>query len=538
MVGPWIKINSRISVSTNISPTISNSLRFDLSAGLVVSLVALPLCLGIALASGAPLLAGVIAGIVGGTVVALISGSEISVSGPAAGLAVIVAAAIQTMGGFEMFLPAVIVGGVIQIILGLLKLGVIGDYVPSAVIKGMLAAIGTVIVLKQIPHALGRDKDYEGDFGFMEGQENTLTDIVAAINSFSGAAVLITLVCLAVLLLWERPAIRRMPLLRLIPGPLLAVAIGISMNQLFRVLVPGFELSDPEHMVRLPVPASILGFFQQFTFPDLHAFQNQQVYIVGATIAIVASLESLLSLEASDKLDPYRRISPTNRELLAQGSGNVVSGLLGGLPITAVVVRTSANIYAGGRTRMSALVHGALLLAMAMLFPKLLNLTPLACLAAILLVIGYKLAKIDLFVQMWKAGYAQFLPFIVTVIAIVFTDLLKGVIIGFAVGLFFVIRANRHHAITLISQDNYYLLRFNKDATFVNKSEVKEALRSIPANATVILDGTKALYIDRDIREVVDEFRQSCYFQGIKLEFKNFGTHGNAAPEALVSTSH
>jgi len=525
-------------VSTNISPTISNSLRFDLSAGLVVSLVALPLCLGIALASGAPLFAGVIAGIIGGTVVALGSGSNVSVSGPAAGLAVIVAAAIQTLGGFEMFLAAVIVGGGLQILLGLLKLGGIGNYVPNAVIKGMLAAIGLVIILKQIPHALGRDKDFEGDFEFMEGQENTLTDIVAAFTSFSGAAVLISLVCLAVLLLWERPEIRRIAVLRNIPGPLLAVAIGIVMNESFRVLTPGFELSDPEHLVRLPVSPNILSFFQQFTFPDLRAFQNQQVYIVGATIAIVASLESLLSLEAADKLDPFKRISPSNRELIAQGAGNMISGMLGGLPITAVVVRTSANIYAGARTRMSALVHGVLLLAMAMLFPKLLNLTPLACLAAILLVIGYKLAKVELFQQMWKAGYAQFLPFIVTVLAIVFTDLLKGVIIGFAFGLFFVIRANHHHAITLISQDNYYLLRFNKDVTFVNKSEVKEALRSIPANTTVILDGTKALYIDRDIREVVDEFRQSCYFRSIKVEFKNFGVSGNAAPEALVSTSH
>jgi MFS superfamily sulfate permease-like transporter len=310
------------------------------------------------------------------------------------------------------------------------------------------------------------------------------------------------------------------------------------MNESFRVLAPGFELSDPEHLVRLPVPANILGFFQQFTFPDLQAFRNQEVYIVGATIAIVASLESLLSLEAAHKLDPFKRISPSNRELIAQGTGNMISGMLGGLPITAVVVRTSANIYAGARTRMSALVHGVLLLAMAMLFPKLLNLTPLACLASILLVIGYKLAKVELFQQMWKAGHAQFLPFVVTVLAIVFTDLLKGVIIGFAFGLFFVIRANHHHAITVISQDNYYLVRFNKDVTFVNKSEVKEALRSIPANTTVILDGTKALYIDRDIREVVDEFRQSCYFRGIKLEFKNFGVSGNAAPEALVSTSH
>ena len=468
--------------------------------------------------------------------IALLSGSAVSVSGPAAGLAVIVAGAIQSLGSFRVFLAAVVLSGAVQMFFGVLKLGVVANYVPTSVIKGMLAAIGIVIVLKQIPHALGRDKDYEGDFAFLEGKENTLTDIVEAVLSFSGAAVVIALVCIAILLLWEQPFVKKIALLGWIPGPLVAVVAGTALNEAFRLWFPGFELSDPEHMVRLPVSANLGEFFNQFTSPDWSAFANQNVWIFAATIAIVGSLESLLSLEAADKLDPLKRISPPNRELFAQGFGNLLSGLIGGLPITSVVVRTSANIYAGGRTRWSSLTHGLLLLTAAMVVPGLLNRTPLACLAAILIMISYKLAKVDLFRNMWNLGYTQFLPFVVTVLAIVFTDLLKGVLIGLAFGLFFVIRANHHRAITVVSQDNAYLLRFNKDLTFVNKAELKEALRSIPANSTVIVDGTRALYIDHDIRDAVDEFRQACYFRNVTLELKNFGIRKEpSAPPAVAA---
>ncbi|MDX2182076.1 MAG: SulP family inorganic anion transporter [Bryobacteraceae bacterium] len=502
---------------------VRHDLKADLSAGLVVFLVALPLCLGIALASGAPLFAGVIAGIVGGTVVAILSGSEVSVSGPAAGLAVIVATAIQNLGKFEIFLTAVVCSGVLQVALGLARLGSLSNYVPNAVIKGMLAAIGIVIVLKQIPHALGRDKDYEGDLSFLEAAgENTLTDIVHAVLSMNGPAVAISAISLAVLLLWERPEIKRMAWLRAVPGPLIVVALGIGLNELFRVAFGSFYLSDPEHLVRLPVSANLREFFGQFRWPDFAALSDRRVYTTAATLAVVASLESLLSLEAADKLDPQKRISSPNRELVAQGLGNFISGLIGGLPVTSVVVRTSANIYAGARTRWSSFTHGILLLVAVLAIPGVLNRTPLAALAAILIVIGYRLARIDLFRNMYAAGWGQFLPFIVTVVAIVLSDLLIGVAIGLVVGLFFVIRANHHQPLTLVNQDSYYLLRLNKDATFIHKAAIKDMLRSIPNNSHLTIDGTKALYIDHDIAEVVEEFRHSAEFKNITIETKNF----------------
>jgi MFS superfamily sulfate permease-like transporter len=519
--------------------SLNNTLRADISAGLVVFLVALPLCLGIALASGAPLFAGVIAGIVGGTVVALLSGSPVSVSGPAAGLAVIVAAAIQQLGSYPVFLAAVAAAGAIQIILGLIHLGVIGDYVPGSVIKGMLAGIGTVIVLKQIPHALGRDVDYEGDFAFLEkAGANTLTDIASAIASASPGAVIISALSLVVLLVWERPATRRIRPLAAIPGPLVVVLLGISLNEAFRFWYPGYALTDAEHLVKLPVIGGLSEFVAQFTHPEWSAFLRPDVLAVAGTIAIVASIESLLSIEAADKLDPYKRITPTNRELMAQGAGNMVSGLIGGLPVTSVIVRTSANVYAGAKTRTASLTHGVFLLVAAVTIPTWLNRTPLACLAAILLLIGYKLASPKLFRAMWRAGLDQFLPFFVTVTAIVFTDLLKGVLIGFAVGLFFVIRANHREPFTVVHRDNDYMIRFNKDVTFVNKAALKDALRRIPDSAYVVLDASKSLYIDKDIYETIDEFRQLAYFRGINLELKNVVPDGDTLERRAVGAAH
>ncbi len=495
----------------------------DLAAGLVVFLVALPLCLGIALASGAPLFAGVIAGMVGGIVVGLLSGSPISVSGPAAGLAVIVASSIQTLGSFPLFLLAVSLAGVIQIGFAMLSFGRVANYVPNSVIKGMLAAIGIVIILKQIPHGLGRDKDYEGDFTFLENaKDNTLTDILNAIISYNGEAVLICAVGLAILLAWERKEVQRFRVAKLIPASLAVVIVGTLLNEIFRAFFPNFHLSDPEHLVVLPAAADLGAFFKQFTLPDFAGFTDQRVYLAAATIAVVGSLETLLSIEAADKIDPYKRITSTNVELVAQGIGNFLSGLIGGLPITSVVVRTSANVYAGGSTKLATITHGILLLVAVSLVPGLLNRIPLAALAAILMMIGYKLAKIDLFRQMYRSGWDQFLPFIVTVVAIVFTDLLKGVLVGFAVGIFFVVRANHHQAVTLVSQENYFLMRLNKDATFVHKAMIKSLLRSIPNGSTLIIDGTKALYVDHDIAEVVSEFRQSAYFRKITVETKNF----------------
>ncbi len=511
---------------SEIESGIRKNLKHDAPAGLVVFLVALPLCLGIALASGAPLFSGIIAGIIGGVLISFISGSEISVSGPAAGLAVIVATAIQNLGSFRIFLLAVAISGLIQIVLGFARAGVIGNYVPNAVIKGMLAAIGVVILLKQIPHALGRDVNYEGDFDFffeIEAKSNTLLDIVKAVYTATPAAVIITIASLAVLLSWEKPVFQRIRLFKLIPAPLIVVLLGILLNEGFKSFLTDFHLKPEDgHLVALPVPENITAFFGQFTFPDWSAILNKQVFITAMTIAIVGSIETLLSIEASDKLDPYRRISSTNRELKAQGIGNLISGLLGGLPVTSVIVRSSANVYAGARTRTASFVHGLLLFICVLLIPSLLNRIPLASLAAILLVIGYKLTKIEIYKKMYHAGMDQFLPFIITVTAIVFTDLLDGVLIGLVVGTFFVIRTNHHSAMTLVSQENNYLLRFNKDVSFVNKSELKDKLSSIPSHSHLIIDGSKSTFIDSDIYDVVADFEESARYRDIEIELNHY----------------
>lgn len=509
--------------TTTLDPTSGNLFRYDGPAGTVVFLVALPLCLGIALASGAPLFAGVIAGIVGGLVVSFFSGSQVSVSGPAAGLSVIVATAIQGLGSYQAFLLAVVLAGVIQFLFGVLRFGSIADYVPHSAIRGMLAAIGVVIILKQIPHALGRDKNFEGDFGFLEQNGfNTLTDLLESILSAHPGAMIISGLSLALLIGWEFVAPKLGGFLRLVPGPLLAVVLGIGLNQAFGLLAPGLKLVEPEHLVALPVVQSAQGLFAMLTPPDFSRISDVHVWTVALTIAVVASIESLLSLEAADKLDPYKRISPPNRELRAQGIGNLVSGLLGGLPVTSVVVRTSANVYAGARTWMSAFLHGALLLLSALFIPAILNLTPLSCLAAVLLVVGYKLTKPALYREIHGQGWSQFLPFLVTLMAIVFTDLLKGVMIGLVIGIFFVIRANHHQAVTVVRRERHHLMRFNKDLSFVNKNELRTKLRLIPAGAHLIVDRARALYMDHDILEVLEDFKKLAPYRDITFEFKNF----------------
>ncbi len=501
------------------------SARRDVPAGIVVFLVALPLCLGIALASGAPLFSGVIAGVVAGLVVSLLSGSELSVSGPAAGLAVIVAAAIQELGSFEVFTVAVLLAGLIQLGLGAVRAGVIGDYVPNSVIKGMLAAIGIVIVLKQIPHALGDDRDFIGDEAFVQSQTdqlNTFSEMAVAFVSPSAGAVAISLVALALLVLWERPFIKQHRWLGLVPGPLLAVFVGTLMNESFGVLAPDWQLTTTNHLVTLPVattPAEFLGFF---ALPDFAAVLRVDVWIAAVTMALVGSIETLLCIEATDQLDPEKRISDTNRELRAQGVGNALSGLLGGLPITSVIVRSSANVYAGARTRLSAFVHGLVMLAAVALLASILNRIPLAALASILLVVGYKLASHKIVMEMWRKGGTQFIPFFVTVVAIVFSDLLTGIAIGLMTGVFFVMRSNHHSAIAVVNDGESWLMRFNKDMSFVNKAELKRRLRKIPDRAHLIVDGTKALYVDRDIYETVREFETGASFRGITLEFHNF----------------
>lgn len=515
--------NDRDSSATPLVGQIS--LAHDAPAGLVVFLVALPLCLGIALASGAPLFSGLIAGIIGGLVVSLLSSSSVSVSGPAAGLAVIVATAIQSLGSFPAFLLAVLVAGVAQVAFGLLRAGRLANYVPNAVIKGMLAAIGVVIILKQIPHALGRDKGYEGDFDFFrsaDGTSTTLSDIAAAVGSANGEAVLIAMISLAILLAWESPWVKSRKSLAMVPGALIVVVLGVLLNELFRAVSPDFYLrAEDGHLVTLPAggPRALLA---QLTGPDWSRWSDRSIYTTGLTLAIVASIESLLSLEASDKMDPQRRISDPDRELLAQGIGNITAGLLGGLPVTAVIVRSSANVYAGARSRWSSFIHGALLLVCVVAIPGLLNRIPLASLAAVLLMLGYKLTKPVLYRNAWNAGLDQFIPFIVTVVAIVFTDLLIGVLIGLVFGFVFVIRTNHHSAFTLVHQGSMYLLRFNKDASFVNKSELKSKLASLPPQASLIVDGTRAIFIDNDLYDVMTDFAEGAPHKAITIEYKQF----------------
>jgi MFS superfamily sulfate permease-like transporter len=519
---------------SSLQQGILSNLRYDLPASLVVFLVAVPLCLGIALASNAPLFSGIIAGIVGGIVIGILSGSEISVSGPAAGLAVIVATSIEKLGSFEVFLVAVCLSGIIQLVLGYLRAGIIGNYFPSSVITGMLTAIGIVIILKQVPHAVGWDKDYEGDFSFFESDSNTFLTLFYSLRAVQPAALVIMIVSLSLLAIWETPKIKKHKVLKLIPAPLLVVLLGIFINELFKSFAPELALTSQEgHLVTIPaVPISELP--NHLSSPDFSALLKKDVYIVALTLAIVGSLETLLSIEAADKLDPFKRISDTHRELKAQGIGNFVSGLLGGLPITAVIVRSSANVYAGARTRTSTIVHGLLLFFSVLFIPDLLNLIPLSSLACILIMVGYKLAHYGLFVRMYQSGRDVFLPFIVTVLAVVFTDLLIGIAIGSMVGLFFVLRANHHSATILVNDGDMYLLKFNKDMSFVNKAELKSALSHIPDNARLYIDGTRAMFIDHDIYDIINDFQSSASLRGIQVELKNF--HGKKLPIFNISS--
>ena len=506
-------------------------LKNDLPAGIVVFLVALPLCLGIALASGAPLFSGITAGIVGGLVVAWASGSKLSVSGPAAGLAVIIFAAIEKLGSFPAFLTAVVLAGMFQLALGFLRAGVIGAYFPAAVIKGMLAAIGLILILKQIPHAVGYDADYEGDESYAQSDTHTtLSELAYSLEAISPGAVIVSTVGILLMLLWETKFFKRNPVLSLIPGPLMAVLWGVAYNLASRQYFPEFAIA-PEHLVSLPAMNGIADFIGQFTFPDFSQLSNPDVYAMAGTLAIVASLETLLSLEAVDKLDPLRRVAPTNRELKAQGLGNILSGFIGGLPMTAVIVRSAANVNAGGRTKVSAFVHGLLLLLSVIFAAHYLNLIPLACLAAILLLTGFKLAHPKLFRDLYRKWSSQIVPFIVTVIAILFTDLLKGMAIGMVFGLYYVIRANFQSAISLTRHGRNYLLRIHKDASFLNKAPLRDALSRIEEDSDVIIDGTRAQFIDQDILETIEDFLASAPESNITVELKNLnGSSGTAVP--------
>ena len=504
---------------------IFSNFRWDFPSGFVVFLVALPLCLGIALASGAPLFSGIITGIIGGIVVGSYSHSPLSVSGPAAGLTVIVLTAITQLQSYEGFLVAVVLAGILQILLGIIRAGIIAHYFPSAVIKGMLAAIGLILVLKQIPHALGYDFDFEGDFSFDEkGDHNTFSDIWYAIHNTHLGAVIISVVSLGILISWELPFIKNKAYFKALPGALLMVVTGVLLNQFFKIWAPELYLQG-DHLVVLPVASTFNEFCHFFTFPDFTFLANPDVYIIAATIAVIASIETLLSVEATDRLDPYKRNTPTNRELRAQGFGNIISGLLGGIPLTAVIVRSSTNINAGGKTRMSTIFHGILLLSCVAFIPTYLNIIPLASLAALLLLVGYKLAKIGLFKTMYKLGWDQFIPFSVTVIGILFTDLLKGIGIGMAFSIFYILR-NNYRTPYSFHKEQYkegekIIIKLAEEVTFLNKGSILLMLENIPENSEVMIDGSNSASIDYDVLEMIELFKETAKLKNIKLELKN-----------------
>lgn len=503
------------------SAYIQSFLKGDWKSGIAVFLVALPLCLGIALASGAPLLAGLVAGIVGGTLVSLLSGSELSVSGPAAGLTIIVATAITDLGSFPGFLVAVIIAGLIQVALGLLKMGKIGGFFPSSVIRGMLVAIGIVIILKQIPHAIGDDLDFIGEFEFdQKDGENTFTEILASFATIKAGAVLISIVGLLILFSWTALG-NTFRWLNALPASLFVVLVGIGINELLGTYAPDWYLGDSkDHMVNLPLFASSSEVWGGLVSPDWRFIPNPKVYSVAITLAIVASLESLLSLEATDSLDPLKRISSPDRELLAQGIGNISSGLLGGIPITSVIVRSSTNIYAGGKTRMSGFFHGVLLLVAVLALPVYLNKIPLACLASILLYTGYKLAHPKEFKKVISEGWKQWVPFLVTVAVVVGVDLLWGIFIGTLVGLTFVVITNYSSVFTVFQNGNEILIKFQKDVTFLHKMSLKEALRKMPTGSEVYIDTTKVHFMDHDINLLIQEFISTAPERGIEVDLK------------------
>lgn len=474
-------------------------------SGLVVFLVALPLCLGIALASGAPPLAGIISGIIGGLVVGYLSNSHISVSGPAAGLTAIILAAIADLGSFELFLTAGIIAGILQLALGFLRAGSISNYFPNNVIEGMLAGIGVIIIMKQIPLALGYNSNIASESLFENGFNlNFFSSLSSAIHP---GAVVITLASIAILLMWDK--VKVLKKLKLLPGALVAVIAGIILNQIF--LASGSSLAiSKENLVSLPVPKSADDFKAMITFPAFEGFLNYKVWIVGATIAIVASIETLLCIEASDRLDSKRRITDTNLELRAQGIGNILSSIIGGLPMTSVVVRSSANANAGATNKISSMIHGAMLLICVLSIPFLLNMIPLATLAAVLILIGFKLASPKNIMHFWHKGRYQFIPFIATIIAIVSTDLLKGVGIGLAISIIYVLQGNMKRAYYLsrenLNDADEINIKLAEEVSFLNKAAIKKTLKNVKPKSKVVIDARSTSYITTDVLEMIQDF--------------------------------
>ena len=505
----------------NFSHPLKN-LKQDFPASIVVFLVAVPLCLGIALASGAPLFSGIIAGIVGGIVVGSFSNSPLGVSGPAAGLAVIVLNAISDLGSFEIFLISVIIAGILQVVMGFIKAGIIAYYFPSSVIKGMLAGIGLLIFFKQIPHAIGYDKDPEGDVEFLQQDgQNTFSELINMLDYTHSGVMIVTGVSLFILLLWQSKFIQKNKILSRFPGPLLAVISGVTLQIIFENY-PDLNIKG-EHLVVLPIFDNLSDFFGKFTLPDFNALNNSQVYITGIIIAVVASLETLLCVEASDKQDPHKRITSTNQELKAQGIGNIICGFIGGLPVTQVIVRSSTNQQSGGSSKASAILHGIFLLISIITIPTLLNKIPLASLAAILLIVGYKLAKPELFKTMYKEGLEQFIPFVITIAGILFTDLLIGICLGICTAIFIILRNNYKipYVLKNISQgkgkQQKITIELSEDVTFLNKASILKTLDKIPDDSIVEINASKTHFIHRDVVEIIEDFVIKSSERNIKL---------------------
>ncbi|RXR21656.1 SulP family inorganic anion transporter [Flavobacterium stagni] len=488
--------------------TILSHLKTDFSSGLVVFLVALPLCLGIALASGAPLFSGIISGVIGGIVVGLLSNSHLSVSGPAAGLTAIVLSAISELGTFELFLTTVVLAGCIQLVLGFIKAGTISNYFPNNVIEGMLAGIGVIIFLKQIPHAVGYDPDFEGDEAFVQSDgQNTLSELFAVFNHVHFGAIAIALISLLLLTLW--PKIKPLQKFKFIPPALVAVLFGIVINVFWTQDGSSLAISG-DHLVQLPVPDSIEAWKTTFKTPDFSQLGNSKLWVIAFTIAVVASIETLLCIEAADRMDIYKRYTNTNLELKAQGIGNILSGLIGGLPMTSVVVRTSANAASGARTKMSAIIHGILLLLCAVIIPKYLNMIPKATLAAVLLLVGYKLANPRMFWHFYKRGIFQYIPFVATFLGVVFTDLLKGVALGLIINILFILWGNMKQAYVFravnYKEGDVIHIDLAQEVSFLNKMAIKNTLNNLPKGSQVIIDASNTVYIAHDVQDLIREF--------------------------------
>ena len=506
--------------------SIKKSLGADLLAGMVVFLVALPLCLGIAVASGAPPFAGIISGIIGGIIVGSLSKSHVSVTGPAAGLIAIILVAVTDLG-YETFLVAVMVAGLIQLTLGLAKAGGISSYFPTSVIEGMLVAIGIIIIKKELPHAIGYDLEHEGDFfsyQLLKADEGFFGELLHSFNYAHTGAIIVSVVSIAIIIAFNKvPALKK---IKAIPGALVAVVAGILLNEVFKASFPQWIIAN-EHLVVLPTADSVQAFLGQFQTPDLNGFTNPKVLVTGLTIAIVASIETLLCLEAGDKMDPLKRYSSANAELRAQGIGNLLSGLIGGLPMTSVIVRTTANINAGAKTKMSAIFHGIFLLLAVIAIPGLLNKIPMASLAAILIMIGLRLASPKVFKHIWQSGKHQFVPFIITVVAVVFTDLLKGVGIGLVVSIFYILKGNMKLAYFFRKEQHHegetIHIDLAQEVSFLNKAAIKATLSALPQNSKVVVSADNTVYIDHDVLELLRDFVNfGAKDKNINITLKNF----------------